>query len=468
MKQVCVAFLIILVLLLSGCTSINKGLEKAIHSNVSFENDPDFQVYQQLSENGRLNSDSIYIEADSITAAPSSFADRGQIHVTFASNGFLKIRYYADAELKKLINQKECFLNPGDTIFATVESRNTISNLYGIARYLIIEYDAEGNIKAQFSQEADSNEVFSIPTDFSGNDLSIIPIGAYPDRKLSMRAFYIDDKNQEIDLANAGRWSINDEPCSGNQAAISPIVPYALRFDFDTKNYFFVSSTPGSFTADPDRTGFVEFWEADPTDDDIAYSVQLHRYLHLDITMEEAATVVLNDGEPETIKKNKTWTSDTLRYGDVITIETARGCTLSSGDFGHVHAARDPISGGYRYTLTIIQDIDSGAADILHVNEYISLTLPPTGRHGTCTYKLDGKIVSGTITLQLSQKLEATYTITDSSYRFGNISILGTVTNWFEDVFGNMSQTTTIQLTPEMNNTSLKTDEWFAVVKKGA
>lgn len=472
MKRVCIASLLVSVFLLSGCTFVDEQLEKEINSNSLFQdeiqNDPDFQQYQKLNIDGKLDSDGVYIDRDYITSTPNPSVSQGQVHVTFATNRYLKIKYYSDADLTKEINQDECFLNPGDTIFATVESENINSNLYRIAKFIIIEYNSEGVEKAQYSQKANSSKVFSIPMDFSGTELSIIPIGEYPDRKLSMRVFYIDNEDCEKDLASAGQWSINGESCTGNQASISPIVPYVLRFDFDKENYFFVSSTPVCFTDDPNHAGFVEFWAANPTDNDIEYAVQLHKYLHLGITMEEEATVVLNNGKPETIKKGKTWSSNLLRFGDVITIETAGSCTLSSGEFAHVHAVRDPILGGYRYTLKIVQTVESGAADILRVNEYLSLILPKDGQHGTCTYKIDGETVSGEKNLQLSQKLEITYTITDSDYKFGDTSILGGIWNFGQDLFANMSQTVTIPLTPDMNNTSINPDEWFNIVKKGS
>jgi len=467
MKKVIVLLLALFLVLLSGCATVDKQLENVIFNESAIQDDSEYQIYEKLEQSGQLDKNGAYLTDGLFDGQQSAPSHAGSVHVTFAENRYLKIRYYSDAELTTLISNSECYLNPGDSIYASVESRNTISNLYGISRFQILEYDADGNVKGQYSQIANSNLVYTIPPAFAGTELSIVPVGEYPDRNLSMRAYYIDDNGAEVPLANAGVWYINEEQCRGNKASISPIVSYSLKYDFDDSNYFFVSSHPACFTAEPDRAGFVEFWEADPTDEDIDYLVELRPYLNLTILFDEKATVSLNGGEAENIKKGKTWQNTELRYGDVIVIETAGKCTLSSGDFNHVFAERDPITGGYRYTLSIQKEVNSNASTVLDIDEYITITLPATGAHGTCTYKLDSKPVSGTITLQLSQKLTITYTITDSEYKF-ETSGLESAWRWGQDLVGNMSKTAIIPLSPDMNNTTIIPDSWFTIVKKGA
>ena len=466
MKKVIVLLLALFLVLLSGCATVDKQLENIIFNESAIQDDSEYQTYEKLEQSGQLDENGAYLTDGLFDGQQSAPSHAGSVHVTFAENRYLKIRYYSDAEFTTLISNSECYLNPGDSIYASVESRNTISNLYGISRYQILEYDVDGNIKEQYSQIANSSLVYTIPPSFAGTELSIVPVGEYPDRNLSMRAYYIDDHGAEVPLANAGDWYINEEQCRGNKATVSPIVSYSLKYDFDSSNYFFVSSSPACFTAEPDREGFVEFWEKDPTDEDIDYLVELHPYLNLTILFDEKATVSLNGGEAESIKKGKTWRYTELRYGDVIVIETAGKCTLSSGDFKHVFAERDPITGGYRYTLSIQKEVNTNASTVLDIDEYITITLPATGAYGTCTYKLDGKPVSGTIKLQLSQKLTITYTITDSDYKF-ETSGLERAWRWGQDLIGNMSKTVTIPLSSDMNSTTIKPDSWFTIIKKG-
>lgn len=48
---------------------------------------------------------------------------------------------------------------------------------------------------------------------------------------------------------------------------------------------------------------------------------------------------------------------------------------------------------------------------------YFTITLDKSDAYASYTYKLDGEVVSGTITVKAGQKLELTYEITDSAYR---------------------------------------------------
>ncbi len=455
----------VVVTMLSGCGQVDEYLQNRFLEKSGILEDQEYQQYSEMKQNNQLGEDGTFNDTDVFTETTVTDVADGSVHVTFAENRYLDIQYYLDSDMTQRIDTTQCYLNPGDTIYASVESKNPNSNLYALSTYRIYEYDSENTVKNEttYPIEDKDNLVYQIPSTFTGSEISIVPIGEYPDRKLTMKAFYIDDSQQEKELANAGTWTINDEECTGNSASISPIVSYVLKYKFDKDNYFFVAASPKCFTEQPDQKGIVEFLEANPTDEDMEYSVELHPYLTLTISLSENGTISLDDNIAETIKKNKSWTCEKLKYGDVLVVESAGECKISAGDYKHIKVSKDPITHGYRYTLQIVAETTDTISDDIDIDEYVTITLPETAAHGTCKYKLDGKSVSGTVQLQESQKLTVTYAITDSDYEFENANVW----NWMQGIVGNMEKTETIAVDSSMNNTTIDPDAFFSISKKG-
>lgn len=455
----------VVVTMLSGCGQVDEYLQNRFLEKSGILEDQEYQQYSEMKQNNQLGEDGTFNDTDVFTETTVTDVADGSVHVTFAENRYLDIQYYLDSDMTQRIDTTQCYLNPGDTIYASVESKNPNSNLYALSTYRIYEYDSENTVKNEttYPIEDKDNLVYQIPSTFTGSEISIVPIGEYPDRKLTMKAFYIDDSQQEKELANAGTWTINDEECTGNSASISPIVSYVLKYKFDKDNYFFVAASPKCFTEQPDQKGIVEFLEANPTDEGMEYSVELHPYLTLTISLSENGTISLDDNIAETIKKNKSWTCEKLKYGDVLVVESAGECKISAGDYKHIKVSKDPITHGYRYTLQIVAETTDTISDDIDIDEYVTITLPETAAHGTCKYKLDGKSVSGTVQLQESQKLTVTYAITDSDYEFENANVW----NWMQGIVGNMEKTETIAVDSSMNNTTIDPDAFFSISKKG-
>lgn len=455
----------VVVTMLSGCGQVDEYLQNRFLEKSGILEDQEYQQYSEMKQNNQLGEDGTFNDTDVFTETAVTDVADGSVHVTFAENRYLDIQYYLDSDMTQRIDTTQCYLNPGDTIYASVESKNPNSNLYALSTYRIYEYDSENTVKNEttYPIEDKDNLVYQIPPTFTGSEISIVPVGEYPDRQLTMKAFYTDDSQQEKELANAGTWTINDEECTGNSASISPIVSYVLKYKFDKDNYFFVAASPKCFTEQPDQKGIVEFLEANPTDEDMEYSVELHPYLTLTISLSENGTISLDDNIAETIKKNKSWTCEKLKYGDVLVVESAGECKISAGDYKHIKVSKDPITHGYRYTLQIVAETTDTISDDIDIDEYVTITLPETAAHGTCKYKLDGKSVSGTVQLQESQKLTVTYAITDSDYEFENANVW----NWMQGIVGNMEKTETIAVDSSMNNTTIDPDAFFSISKKG-
>ena len=454
--------------LFGGCSSVDSVMERVIMERSGIYENEEYLQYQEYKEAGKLDEDNQYIydEEDS-----SSVAADGSVHVTFAENRYLKVDYYTDEKMMNQIDESGCYLNPGDTIYGKVtECTNPYSNLYELSEYRIAEYDADGNRKAEYSQEAEDGTLeYNIPSDFTGTELSVMPVGEYRDRSLSMEVYCCDDSGNETPLSNAGTWTVNDETISGNSAEISPVEDYILKYDYDDENYFFVSSEPECFTKDPVGLGSVEFWEAKSTDENISYRVELHNYLNLEIQFDQKAKVSYNGEEVETISKNKKWSRDKLKYGDIITVETAGKCTITDGAYRHVSVTKDQISDGDRYTFTVTKEASDSKAESLtetvDVNREFTVTLDPEGNYGSCSYKLNGEEQSGTIKVREGQKLELTYKITEDGYEFAESA--DGIKGMIDSIIKSKERTAEIPIDAELDGKTIHPDDYIQVTKKG-
>ncbi len=467
--MIAIGVLIAAAIFVCGESTVMDSSAVAVITDISgITADQDYVTYTAFVENDQLDEEGKYAYDFGQSVEVEEVVVTEAVHVSFAENSNLDISYYTDKAMTQQINVNSCYLNPGDSIYAgEVTSLNTYSNLYQLSGFRIYACDADGNLTLLDSQAvSDSGLVYTIPEGYTGTDLSIIPVGEYPDRVLQMLVYYVDDEGNQVTLTNAGSWSVNDEQVKGNSTQISAIESYTLRFDIDTDEYFYVSASPTPFTQDPNSTGYVEFWEASSTEATVEYSVELHQYLSLEIQLEAQGTVTLNDATAETVKKGKTWSCSTLKYGDQIVIETTGECTILSGDYVHVEAAKDSTSGGYRYTLTMTEtlyDNTGSQLSCISVNHSLTVTLSATGKYGTCTYTLDGETVSGTITMTEDQVLKATYTITEDGYKFSSTSS-NFVIAAIESITSSTQKTVEIPVTIELDKQKITPDDYFTVV----
>lgn len=470
MKKLFLLVSSIMIMVLSGCSAVESKLDDAILERSGILEHDDYVKYLQYQEAGMLDENGQYMEPD--TSDEESDIDMdGDIRVTFAENRYLEIWYFTDADMSAPVSGNFCYMVPGETLYAKViESSNPNSNMYRLSEYRIVEYDAEGGVKEEHHQEeTDGRFEYQIPTGFQGTEIAVIPVGECPDRNLSVAAYYMDDEGNERILGNAGVWSINDKKIEGNTAQVSPLEPYVLKFTYDAENYFYVGCEPGCFTKDPGTAGFVEFWEAEPTDKEIDYRVELHPFLTLTLKFSEEAQVRINQDKEETVKKNKEWNPGKLQFGDSITIETTGEVIVTNGNYQHISAVKDPITEGYRYTLKMIEEVQSNTADVLSlvldVNRTFKVVLDSKGDHGVCRYELDGDAVTGEIQVKEDQKLTLTYEITDNDYVFKQKTegIIGFV----HDVFIHDKRTVTIPITAELDGMTIDPDGWFEIVEKG-
>ncbi|MFR1037702.1 MAG: hypothetical protein ACLSE4_02295 [Clostridium sp.] len=83
-----------------------------------------------------------------------------------------------------------------------------------------MEYDADGIVKNESIQEVKDGVLeYEIQLTLS-TEMSIIPVGEYPNEISQWSVYYVDDSGNKCSLGNAGTWSVNDNSVDGNTAQI--------------------------------------------------------------------------------------------------------------------------------------------------------------------------------------------------------------------------------------------------------
>lgn len=331
---------------ISGCSDYQTRIQDYIEDNAKSEardesvrDDSDYSNYLSFVEENKLNqsgeySFEVFKQENNDGKENEMQSHEGLIHVTFADNQYLNAAYYLDENHNNRINDKECYLMPGDQLFASdPEIKNANSNLYKFAGYRIWQY--EDGKRSEYLSDSESEAVFVAPNINEGIEYSIEPVGVYQSRRLgNLEAYYYDGKGNKRPIF--GGWSVNGKPVS-DESALSATEDYTLTFDYDHNEYYFVESIPKN-SNHSDVLGKVTFSTVNALEEQPTYSVGLHHYISVRIDYENKEgwltslyNWVVTRGPSETgivsIKVNGTDIENNsvlpkLKCGDVLSIET--------------------------------------------------------------------------------------------------------------------------------------------------
>lgn len=339
---------LVLVFCSTGCSPLYSDMEGKITDKLieRLLSDEDYAEYIRLKEDGRLDANGHYID-DTPDASPDT---AGKVHVTFAENTYLNIRYYHDAELTEPIETESCYLDADDCIYASEPAvRDGCSSAYHFSTFRVWKYDADGKrIGELHTDSTEKHLVLQIPMDSGITEISIEPIGMYEGRSLTLEDYYVDENGEQQRLA--GMWNINDASYTGDNAQISATIPYSVVYQYDAGEYFFVSSQPEAFSLNP-SSGVVNFHKSADLYETEQYTVQLHPYI----------TAVTNAGENHIrsamLNGTKTAFPCKLQFGDILMLETELDYRLSCNQLRM--SEPEKLSSGYRFTVQITEDISA-------------------------------------------------------------------------------------------------------------
>ena len=316
MKKAIVLLLTCATVALTGCSSVDSLVEKVMLEQSGILDDVNYQQYKQYSSNGQLDADGYYVEENASTAYDSQ---QGKIWVTFSENSNLDVRYYADAKHENLL-EKQCYLNPGDSIYAVVTVKNS-NSMYVFSSFRIYEYDADGK-RAQTEvlnfKEQHEDYILTLPKDYNETSISIVPVGKYNSKAISLNDYYIDENNN---VQNPhGTWSINGQECTSGSVEISPLSSYIVSYKYDSDEYFLLSSEPEVYYSD-ETTGEIIFAQCDAGNETVEYSVELCKRFSRTV-ISDTDRKVRRNGDVNEISKNDELVFENLKYGDVVKFET--------------------------------------------------------------------------------------------------------------------------------------------------
>lgn len=306
-------------LALCSCNHVNSLLAEQMMKKSGILENTDYLNYERYVNEERIDQEGYYTES------VQENTKLGSIHITFAENNNIKAQYFEDSTRRILLSTSNCYMNPGDTIYALGEvNSNIASSMYEFAGFRAFELDEQGNRKELNSLQINSKDggyLLTIPKEFTGTEVSIEPIGSYSKREIILNDYLIDDLGNRAELD--GTWTVNEVPYQSDIAVINPVSSYIISYRYDSDKYFFMSSEPECYYSD-NIDGLVIFKQRDPTDSTLNYSVELHKYIDVSLISDVARTVSIDGGDIKTISANTELPIQRLRYGQLVNISTNR------------------------------------------------------------------------------------------------------------------------------------------------
>lgn len=409
MKKILLLVVAMLMLLLTGCSGIGSYLEKQIEKQSGLKADTSYQVYQSYAEKGFLDQDGYYKEEVFETEAATTQMPANSARVSFSSNGYLKIRYYSDPAFEQELRMQDGTLQLGDTVYASVAlGKNVSSSAYEFSGFRLSEIDEDGErIQLKVIEPLDDGLILQITDEYIGKDLAIDPLGAYASKQVSFKSSYYDNDEREHDLA--GTWIVNDKPVSEGVAEINPVSSYIISYEFDGKEYFFLSSEPECYYSNSED-GIVIFNKRESTDETVDYSVQLHQYVNIAIETKQSRHVSVNNGFEQEIKAGSSLEITRLKYGEKVVIvsdtewkdlETCRELVYRSMEPKHQSGQT-----AYVYTMSVPE---KDSVFIFDPSEY-------KYAHGTITFMCYGEEVTSKVGLAEGRKITYVQSSSDNGY----------------------------------------------------
>ena len=378
-------------LLLIGCSRIDEYFSGQMLKKSTVLEESEYIAYEQYVSEGVLDNDGYYSEATDLVDEAHA-----PIHVTFADNSNLSIQYYLDAAHTTALNQSACYLNPGDSIHAVVAVNDDIfSSMYEFAGFTIFEIDENGGRKETSAVKIDFNTqdyILSIPPAYEGEELSVVPVGAYQKRKISLSAFAFDEDEKKSE-AN-GKWYVNEKECSEKSVDISAISSYIISYQYDSDSYFFVSSEPECYYSS-NIDGVVIFKQRDPADSTVDYTVNLHKYLNVTLVSDMDRRISIDNGPMDTYMANSEVPIPGLHYGQHVILTTNKEWTALENCRDLILTSSSRESENYKYELIVPE---KGGEFLFDPSEY-------QYEHGTIIFTCFGNVVNSPQMLAKGSKI---------------------------------------------------------------
>ena len=379
MKKAKLLLCMLCVIFLTGC-SVDKYFEEKLVERSGVVEREEYTQYQRYVESGGADEKLMQ-------------QDKYGVQVSFAKNENLDIDYYVNKDV--LVQDSSCMLLPGDCIYADVHINSEVENdMYRFSNFAIYEYKEDGKRVRRVDIEnlLEAGQALVIPEDFSGTEISIEPVGIFMEREIGLRDYYVEaDGEYELD----GDWFIDDKVYSENVAEVSPFASYIISYEYDADEYFYVSSEPECFY-NSYEDGIVIFPQREERDDTIDYSVELHKYLVIELKSDADRSVSVGGGNMKSLKTGEMLTLSKLRYGEKVFIETDKKWADLDTCRELILTSTELLSNGnYKYSFVVPE----------RGGEFIFNPLDYQYEHGKVQFKCFGSVITDTQLLAKGSKI---------------------------------------------------------------
>ena len=269
---------------LSGC-SLRNSFEEKITSDIEQKSgismDKTYREYRTNVLKGNVKNN-YYFSKDTpvIPDDTDEMVPENQARISFAQNSLLTVHYYSDENrTNEFISPYDDFiyLNPGDSIYAAVNTNNNGQpGVFSFREFRIYEHSENGKSLLSSSSPGEDGLVFTVPENGGGLDFSIEPSGQYEKFRIKLNDYYTDDTFTQHSLN--GTWKINDQKCEKDTAEISSLDSYVVSYEYNPELFFFVSCEPKYFYQDNSK---IIFSQDSASGMETEYSVEPVSYTHL-------------------------------------------------------------------------------------------------------------------------------------------------------------------------------------------
>lgn len=318
MKHKKLMSVVLMASLLSGCSSldewiINKGFEKT-----DIANREEYLTYQEKLNNNELDSDGKYKVEDMNEAIPAIAPLSDQIRVIPAENNKLSVKYFSDSKLTNQIDLNTCRFTIGDTIYISAEQSAAVPDpLYTFSYIRVFDIDSDGNKLREMNDVWDGSAMsIHIPDDYTGNCISLEPIGEYLPCTAKLDVYYkAPDGIQSVN----GSWTIDGTLYNSKIAELDSSHSHNVSLSFDEENYYYADSKYVGFEGQRNQSGnTVDFIINNITDKECSVNVEVRKYISCELAS-TTGIISAKVNDTEISLKDKTITR--LKVGDKIQLD---------------------------------------------------------------------------------------------------------------------------------------------------
>ncbi|HAF26162.1 MAG TPA: hypothetical protein DCG85_02470 [Lachnospiraceae bacterium] len=426
-KKLYLSFILLAsVILISGCAQTDGRLLNKLKASSSIYSDEDYLSYLKLKEKDQIDKNGLYSGTGSLS---ENEVKEGSIHLTFAKNRFIRMSYYKDKDRTERLTTLNCYVNPGDTIYATVgEIDNPYSEAFMFKGFRLISYSESGKRgktisgnglitdeeagdlsdekeeegKEEDKKEGDKKEdkkdekkddkkedkkefieegalvEFTIPSDFKGIDLSVEPLGEYQKVEISTAAYVKDAEGKKTAVGSADFY-VDGELVIGDKTEINAGKEYVVSLKYNGEDYYYVGSNPKSRVND--KPGEVIFATADGKSASASYEVELHPYINVTFDGSGDLNSILSIKNTDVNINGRTL--EKMKGGQALSVDTQGEYRLFCKDIEFNESETDT---GYHYQFTIPQTDKKNLT--IRVSDQMKTVRIPSVEHGKVSVRL--------------------------------------------------------------------------------